>query len=326
MPITTRAAEATIFAEDYNRLQEKVTSILGQGGGIYGTDYGYGQTILSSQVIGATAPNNNTGDLVTVQQMNDLRIDIMKCWQHQTSDAFPLHSVNTTDTVEAGDVSSPLSSSSNKTYNDYTWVVNYIDTNRLTASPSSMSLIADKATLSFSNWNNFITHDVTVTFTDSNHKRYFFNAGGEIRINAVHSGSHSVNSKPWAWQNLLSSAGVLVYKYTDNVGSTSAPAVLANYTQNNSVVYGENYYKIIGSAPSSNTLFFRMIFHDVDTGDQQGGFQPGPAVDENVTGTTTSSISIYYPTGTAVDPEDAASYTGVTLAQPVVTSLQGTVY
>jgi hypothetical protein len=326
MPITTRAADTTIFAEDYNRLQEKVTSILGQGGGIYGTDYGYGQTILSSQVIGATSPNNNTGDFVTSQQMNDLRIDIMKCWQHQTSDAFPINSVLTSDTIEAGDVSSPISGVNNKTYNDYTFVVNYIDTNRLTASPSAMSLITDKAALSFTNWNNFKTHDVTVSFTDSNHKRYFFNAGGEIRISAVHSGSHVVNSKPWAWQNLLSASGVLIYKYTDYAASSSAPAILANYTQNNSVVYGENYYKVLGSAPASNTLFFRMIFHDVDTGDQQGGVQPGPAVDENVTGTTTSSVSIYYPTGTAVDPENGTSHTGVTLSQPVVTSLQGTVY
>ena len=326
MPITTRAAEAKIFAEDYNRLQQKVTSILGQGGGIYGTDYGYGQTTVSTQVIGATAPDNNTGDLATVEQMNNLRIDMMKCWQHQTSDPFPINSVKVTDTIEAGSASAPLAGTGNTTYNDYTFVVNYIDTNRLTATPSAMSLISDKAALSFTNWNNFKTHDVTVTFTDSNHKRYFFNAGGEIRISAVHSGSHVVNSKPWAWQNLLSSSGILIYNYSNYAASTSAPAVLANYTQNNSVVYGENYYKILSSAPSANSVFFRMIFHDVDTGDQQGGSQPGPAVDENVTGTTTSSVSIYYPTGTAVDPENGTSYTGVSLNQPVVTSLQGTVY
>ena len=323
MPITTRAAEATIFADDYNRLQEKVTSILGQGGGIYGTDYGYGQTVVSSQVIGATSPNNNTGDLVTVQQMNDLRIDIMKCWQHQTADGFPLHSVNTTDTVEAGDVSAPISSSGNKTYNDYTWVVNYIDTNRLVASPSAMSLISGKAELAFTNWNNFRTHDVTVTFTDSNHKRYFFNAGGEIRISASHAGSYATNSKSWTWQQLLSNAGILTYKYTDNVAISSAPSVLLNKNATTSAVYGENYYKILGSAPSSNTLFFRMIFHDVDVGDRVGA---GAPVDENVSGTTTSSVSIYYPTGSVVDPEDATTYTGVTLNQPVVSSLQGTVY
>ena len=79
MPITTRTAQEKIFAEDYNRLQQKVTSILGQGGGIYGTDYGYGQPTVSTQVIGATSPDNNTGDLVTIEQMNNLRIDIMKC-------------------------------------------------------------------------------------------------------------------------------------------------------------------------------------------------------------------------------------------------------
>jgi hypothetical protein len=323
MPITAKTTGNTIFADDYNKLQEKVKSILGAGGGIYGNDYGYGQTVKSSQVIGATSPNNNTGDLVTVEQMNDLRMDIMTCWQHQTTDIFPINSVTSIDTVSAGDTSAPLLGQDNKTYNDYIFCVNYIDTNRLTASPTAMSLISGKAELGFTNWNNFKTHDVTVTFLDSSHKRYFFNAGGEIRISAVHAGSFIVNSKAWSWQQLLANAGVLTYKYTDNVAISSAPTVLLNKTATNSVVYAENYYKILGSAPASNTLFFRIIFHDVDVGDRVGA---GAPVDENVSGTTTSSISLYYPTGTVQDPEDSQYYEGVKLEQPTITSLQGTVY
>lgn len=323
MPINYKASGATIYAEDYNRLQTKVAAILGQGGGIHGADYGYGQTIKSSQV-------SAVNDLVTVEQMNNLRQDIMTCWFHQTSDAFPLLSVASTDTITAGagTTSAIISEAVNKTYNDYTWVVNKIDIERLSATPGSMNLVNDKASMSFSNWNSYRVHEVVVTFIDSNHKRYFFNSGGEIRLQSQHVGSFPSTSKPYIWQELLSSAGVTKFGYDDYISSTSAPSVLLLENPNASAVYAENYYKIYSSAPSASTLLFKIVFNDADTGDRPVNSGPPPygaLVDENVTGTTKSTLSIYYPSMTYVDPRATAnSYTGVTLTVPNTTSRQGT--
>jgi len=328
MPIAYRVVGNTIYASDYNRLQEKISSILGAGGGSYGFDYGYGQPLASSQVIGSTASNNNTGDLVTVKQMNDLRLDIMKCWHHQTMEPFPLSTVATDDVVRSGPLTDAVLGQVNQSYNDFTFCVNQVDANRLFVNPAAMSLIANKVEMSFTNWNNYKTHEITVTFSDSNHRRYFFNAGGEIRITASHPGSYTINTKSWVWQTLLANAGMVRFNYDNNRAAvSSAPAILFyKSASGSSVVYAENYYKVLVASPADNVLLFRIIFHDVDVGDQVGGSQPGPPVDENVTGTTKSTMSLYYPSGIVVDPEDNQAYNSVVLNQPLITSLQGSVY
>ena len=246
MPIAYRSSGNTIYAEDYNRLQEKVQSILGIGGGIYGNDYGYGQTTLSSQVQGS--------ELVTATQMNELRTDILRLWQHQTGDTFPVNSVNTTDTIESGSATESLNDGINKTYNDYTFSVNAVDTNRLNVNAAAMTLVANAASFSFSNWNNFKTHDITITFDDSSHRRYFFNTGGQIRISANIPGSWASGSKTNTWQNLLAIAGTYSFTYIENQTISSAPAVLVLKNPVAGGGYSENYYKVIGSAISQNIL------------------------------------------------------------------------
>jgi len=320
MPIGYKVVGTTIYAEDYNRLQKKTAAILGQGGGVHGADYGYGQPVKSSQVIGSGS-TPGSGDLVTVEQMNDLRIDVMKCWTHQTRDAFVLSEVGNTDIVQAGSASETLSNSINKTYNDYTYAVNYIDTNRMKADAAAMNLVNNKASITFSNWNNFRTHDIHVTFKDANHRRYFFNAGGELRITAQHTGSWTAQSKSFIWQKLLSESGVITFSFAENATVTTAPKALLYKSPTASPVYSENYYKVLGSAVTGNQLFFRAIFHDVDVGDRTG---LGASVDENVIGSTVSTVGVYYPTHKFNDGSTA--HTGVTVDMPVISSTQGNVY
>lgn len=317
MPILTVAQGATIYADDYNRMQTKVAAILGQGGGVNGADYGYGQTLTSSQVV-SSGSNPGSGDLVTAQQLNDLRLDILKCWLHQTGDTFPLAEVAITDVVTAGSSSSALSGTINKNYNDYIWAVNTIDTNRLQANPATMALQVDAATQSYSDWNNFRVNDVTVTYNDPNARRYFFNTGGEIRLSSSHVGSSTAGTKSYNWQQILANAGVISITSSDVDSLTSAPVTIYEGHGSGSV-YAENYYKVQASSPNDSQLMFKIIFHDVDTGDQTG---VGAAVDENVEGTTTSSVSIYYPSHSFTD--NSETFTGVTLATPTVSSTEGT--
>lgn len=320
MPIGYRVTGTTIYADDYNRLQSKVAAILGQGGGVFGADYGYGQPVTSSQVVGSGG-TPNSGDLVTAEQMNNLRIDIMKCWYHITSDDFVISPVSTTDEIEAGSASKTLGAAINKTYNDYTYAVNYIDTNRRTAHASAMNLVNEKVQKTFSNWNNFRSHDMTVTFKDSNHRRYFFNAGGEIRVTAQHTGTWVASSKSFIWQKLLADSGVVTFDFDDNIDATTAPKSLLYKTPTTSAVYAENYYRVSASAITQNQIFVRAVFHDVDVGDRTG---LGGSTDEDVIGTTVNSMGVYFPKQTFTN--NGNTYTGVTVDMPTVTSVQGTVY
>ena len=63
---------------------------------------------------------------------------------------------------------------------------------------------------------------------------------------------------------------------------------------------------------------FKIIFHDVDAGDQTG---IGAAVDENVSGVTSSSVGVYYPSHSFTD--NSINHTGVTLESPTLSSAQG---
>ena len=69
--MATVSSGQLITAAQYNDLQSRTNQVLGIGSG----DSGYGQALTSSQVL--------TGNTVTAAQMDNLRIDINKCHNHQ---------------------------------------------------------------------------------------------------------------------------------------------------------------------------------------------------------------------------------------------------
>ncbi len=78
--------------------------------------------------------------------------------------------------------------------------------------------------------------------------------------------------------------------------------------------YAENYYRVLaklntafGSGTEPTSIIFTIEFTDADTGDQTG---LGAPVDEFVTGTLTSTVSMFRPSGSNV------SVTGPTIASP----------
>ena len=77
------SAGNTIEATDYNTLQSKIATILGNG---QATDnFGYGQSVTSSQVSG---PGVSTpGDTVTHTQLRELYDDMETAWVHQNGTA-----------------------------------------------------------------------------------------------------------------------------------------------------------------------------------------------------------------------------------------------
>ena len=78
-----------------------------------------------------------------------------------------------------------------------------------------------KKSKTFSNWNNFRSHDMTVTFRDPIIED-IFNAGGEIRVTAQHTGTWVASPKSFIWQKLLADSGVVTFDFDDNIEATTA--------------------------------------------------------------------------------------------------------
>lgn len=297
-----------IYAADYNSIQSATEFLLGTGL----ADSGYGQTITSAQTTG--------GAKVTVSQWNNLRSDLLKIRQHQTGvDQAANLSIPTTDLL--------IDDAFANQYKDFGNVCN---TNRLTiaANQGTLSDLFTPATRTTA-WNGVITHTVTVTFASSNAARFFFNAGGQFRFSASRSGG-TVSNKNTAWTTMLSDMGTITFNSSGTNYSGSGATTVATTTgwygintSNTTVflkpsaagVYVENDYNIqVRKDANDNTasiLYFTIQFRDDDTGDQVTGgvggggvdglFAPlGPAVDESVDGTLTSTVKLFLPTGTNV--------------------------
>jgi len=307
MAISNVLQGGSINATDYNNLQSKVASILGTGSG----DYGYGQTVVSSQVSATNFPST-IGDLVTATQMDNLKADIQKCWVHQTANTFSLGDINAGDEITAG------TGTTTKTHNQYISYVNTIDTNRLptvslnaSQMTTTQSVRADQRT---ADWNNFINYIFRVEFTNDNHRRHFFNTGGQIRISLSMS-NIPANTDPrylksYNWQQILNNVGIVTFGFSQNQSTSTAYNII--YSSNsgdwNNTVYSENDVIVrVRANPSTNILEFEVRLQDDDTGDQTG---IGPAQDEDVSGTITCSVDEFRATGSYVSIS-APTYTNV---------------
>ena len=169
-------------------------------------------------------------------------------------------------------------------------------------------------------WNGVIAHSLTLSFTDTLRARYFFNAGGQIRFTASRTGA-AATTKDTDWTNVLSSMGTIRMDHNSTAflagGSGSGSArgfynlTVASqqiYSKGSSVyAYTENDYNIAAGVNNSTTpsnIILRIEFRDDDTGNQPQpppGPPPfGPKVDETVTGTFTSTVFIFRPSGSNV--------------------------
>mgnify|MGYP001219065418 FL=1 len=296
--MATVTSGQTITAAQYNDLQSRTNQVLGIGSG----DSGYGQALTSSQVL--------TGNTVTAAQMDNLRVDINKCTNHQQGVNANVSNIEVGATIGAD--KQILSGGTNDMtggYNDYDSAVTQITTNRfliqeVLSESTTGSLDSSSRT---SSWNTSINHEFTCTFTDANHTRHFFNSGGEIRFASTHTGGSG--SKTTSWQSIQSTMGTIKFKYTSTIqtGTGGTTTSLGWYDMTTSyqevfrqnatgATYGENYYKISAKRnASSTTLTFNVEYIDADTGDPPitpipFGGTPG-GVDESVSGTITSVIT-----------------------------------
>ena len=286
---------------DYNSIRTVVDSVMGTGA------TGYGQTLASSAV--------SQGATITALQWLNLRTDMVKARQHQIGSAvgsssatdgrnllLPASGLTITEALRAQFSSFASTIDSNK---------RTIDTDSVGGQFAAEGLVTGTRS---SAWNSTLTNTVTITFSDSNHPNYFFNAGGKIRISANITTGTSKNN---TWNTMFTQMGEFVMDYTSTsyTGSSATGSAIGwnDLTTSNQLIgqkaapsgsYAENRYYIYARKNVSGTQIILTIeFQDNDLGD--------PNFDEDVQPTLNSVIAQYRPSGSNVSvPSPTATQSG----------------
>lgn len=279
----------TIVASRYNGLRSRIATIMGTGSGTSG----YGQSISSSAV--------TPGNLVRAQEVSDLYNDIARARLHQ------INSVDVSVTVPGvGDLVL------DQTYVDLNSLMTAVETDKLLISIPAQSTVETAQTSTKSNWNGVIDHVVRFTWPNTDARRHFFNAGGELRTSAGIAGGSGAKTEDW--RTMLSNMGTIKMNYLNTVSSNNSgtgsnigfydltTSYQTIFTKSGSGVYAENSYIVQARAASSTTIDIQIYFRDDDVGD--------PNIDEDVTGTLTSTVSILRASGQNVStPAPSSSNT-----------------
>jgi hypothetical protein len=150
-------------------------------------------------------------------------------------------------------------------------------------------------------WNGLIYHEVAVTFSSADARRFFFNTGGELRLTANNTGAST--PKGLDWTALCSELGIIKLNSsaTTTTGTGSGTSI-GNYdltsnfqsiyqkvgTGSYSGVYAGNLYTIKARSDIDTRIIFRIEFNDVVFDNN---------VDNNVDGRIESVIQHYRASG-----------------------------
>lgn len=337
-----------VTASRYNSMRNALLTVLGTNNS--GTD-GYGQFVVSD----AKADT----DTVSHQDMVELYIDLYRARVHQTGNPPSWNGGDGLSFPSSGDIIGEFAAavgatdSSDATTNlgsGYVDFENAIADVQSAASQFSVSQMTQESLISStrtSTWNGTISHIVTITFpgytitnpdttteavSGTEHRRYFFNTGGNIQFEASLTGgtSTTVGTKDYTWSQMLSNMGTIIFDSESTAPTgTGTGSALGNtnltttyqtiFTKAGSGVYAENDYTIRARSTSGDTVQFEITFNDDDSGDPPitpippGGIVGG--VDENVQGSTNSFINILYADGDDVTI-DGDTYSSVVVPVP----------
>jgi hypothetical protein len=275
-----------ITAARFNLLQGRIATILGIGAG----DSGYGQSLTSSQV--------SVGAEIRASNLNAIYTDIVRARVHQIG-SVPASIVQ----VAIGDIiAEDTSTNPNgilKGFTDYENTMSTVESNKFAIAGSQSTSAVGITSTRTSVWNSVIIHEVSVSFTDANQARYFFNSGGEIRFSANIVGGSG--AKTLDWTTILQNMGTIKMNYTDTtttgLGTDSSigfydltSSYQTIFTRDGTGLYSNNQYKVEAFRATSNVIRFRITFNDGTSGTN----------DEDVNGTLTSTVGLLRATGSFV--------------------------
>lgn len=295
-----------INAADYNALQSRVAQVLGKGSGLFG----YGQQVESSQVSGPSETGATDASDVAAEDLNNLRNDIGRIYTHQTGLGNPIEEFVSTDIIGADQTAKEVTvdDNNNYSYNDineskgFNKLVDIVEDleseiNRFKIGPGQEgleTLSSDRRTVS---WNGNIQSEFRLIFSSADQRRYFFNAGGQIRIQGVvtNLGSGESFLKNQTWNNIIENPGQIQfgYNYTQNTGSSNGISYPGGKKGNSDLtsqfqtifrkdtgtgqvytLYGDSFWEVQAREESDLEIVFRVFL--LETG-------PDGSVSQSVT-------------------------------------------
>lgn len=287
---------------DYNNIQKVINAVLGSGGTNPNTNtadatFGYGQSVSSSTV--------SQYAKITVGQWNALRNDLLKARQHQTG-------VDESGSLALPTQNTKITEADRSAYLNY---ANTIATNRLVTPPSSQVSFGTISTTSRTQvWTSTISQVFTLTFTNADQARYFFNTGGNYKLSLVFGsyttdGSLLVNQ---SWEAILQAVGVITFSSnsTTNTGSGTPSTTKGWYqmTTSDTLIYQKiidasnqytpNQYDLYARYVS-NQLIFTSTFSYTKAGAGNNVFEPVNgtlSITLQQTAASGSNVSVSTPT------------------------------
>lgn len=248
---------------DYNDIRNTIAAVMSTGS----ATQGYGQALISN----ATA----VGEFVSKAEWDKLRFDIVNAIVHQTG-SVPAITVVTEGDLVRYDAAQPNF--------QYQTLANQANTNRFDIAFGQYVVESRGSQANSVSFSTSVSSSVTVTFTNSNQARWFFNSGGKIRFNSAFSDTLGT-SQSQAWSTLLATLGTVSFG-----GNT--PAVnfysLTNsdqtfYSEGSSGTYSMNRWTLQArcnvsnnSSGTANQIVFTSIWQDIYT--DPGSPPPGDAV------------------------------------------------
>jgi surface protein len=260
----------------FNNLQARLSNILGNGTG----DRGYGQALASTAAI--------PGDIVLASDINKLYSDMLKVKVHQTGTTpTQIAEVDADLNLIALEISNQVNNlgdliidvdGSKKGIIAFETLMTSLETNRFSMDPSQAAEQVVVSSARSRVWDSAIVHEFTATFNNADHRRHFFNSGGEIRIKP--SNTAPTSPKGSAWQIFLNNVGTIIFNYNGTnssgigIGTSIGNSGLgSNYLKifeavspggiNEVVNTAGNYYKVEARQVSSRQIQFRVTMDDV---------------------------------------------------------------
>ena len=311
---------AEVSSSRHNTLVERITKVLGNGEGTfgYGQGFGYGASPSSFEVSNSVTSNNN---IVTAESINTLYTDMVRARLHQIgtepeeiaeiivnaniiaeSESFIVDDRGISVIDENGDRKGIL---------DFENLMQSIENDRFLLAPSQASVELAISSVRTSAWNDILTHEFEIEFSSYDHRRHFFNSGGEIRISAGISFPNT--DKGQSWSQFLNSFGFILFNHNSTRSSiTGLGTTKGNYQLNSSYqtvfiatgtgftnsVYNGNEYKIearavdyVSPTDPGRILRFRITLNDKAVDNQ---------IDNIVDGTVKSNVEIFKADSDAV--------------------------
>lgn len=296
-------SNTSIKAADFNSLQSRINQVLGTGT----NNFGYGQSVSSFQVVAITDPSVPNGDSVTAEQVNNALNDLNIIHTHQTGFSLNLSQFNVGDVVGADasgtDITidiegnrSIVNEDTDKGFNDLLDIIENLENNRFNIAGNQsdeQNVINDER---IRDWNDEIDSEFTVTFSNANERRHFFNAGGEIRFSGsvdLSTSSGVSLSRDQGWKDMIENVSVIRFTHDSTIETGGAAGVsfpagfIGNYDLTsqyqvifrkdaNSGTYSDSFWTIQAKEIDAQTISFKIVLIDngpesnPDAGDPDG--------------------------------------------------------